>query len=182
MLLKLGNMMRWMMLFHQQIVYLEDELEYNDSYLSLQRLRYADSFDSEIRVPEELLYLGIPKFTIQPIVENALVHGLQENGMSGTISIDVQQRGRDLQICVSDNGMGMAPDVLARLRAHITKQQKDPSFGIGMQNVHSRIQMLFGNAYGIAIDSTRSQGTAVTITLPAIPKKEMEQLVSTCDR
>lgn len=177
MLMQLGRLFHWMIQLDKRIVYLEDEVEYNESYLNLQKLRYEDNFESQIDVQDEALYLGIPKFTLQPIIENALHHGLQENGLTGKIHVRVCVRGPDLVVQVSDNGSGMTPDTLLRLQRHITGQQEDNQFGIGMRNVHSRIQMLFGAAYGVSVCSEPDRGTVVTITLPAIAKKEMEQLI-----
>lgn len=178
MLMKLGNLFRWMILMDQRIVYLEDEVDYNESYLSLQRIRYEDSLESEIDIDGEALYLGVPKFILQPIVENALQHGLQENGIAGRISIVARIREQTLRITVTDNGSGMPADRLRRLERHIHGEEKDPQFGIGIRNVHSRIRMLFGPPYGVEVESAPGLGTTVTISLPAIPKKEMERNVS----
>lgn len=175
MLMQLGQMFHWMIQLDKRIVYLEDEIEYNEAYLNLQKLRYEDSFESEIDVSDEALYLGVPKFTLQPIIENALLHGLKENGLSGLIAVSAHVEGNRLILRVSDNGSGMDAESLARLQRHIVGAQDCPEFGIGMKNVHSRIQMLFGSDYGIQIRSAPNEGTSVTITLPAVAKKEMEK-------
>lgn len=177
MLMQLGQIFHWMIQLDKRIVYLEDEIEYNEAYLSLQKLRYEDSFESEIIASDEALYLGVPKFTLQPIIENALLHGLKENGLSGLIAVKARVEQDILVVQVSDNGSGMDPESLQRLQRHITGQESNPKFGIGMQNVHSRIQMLFGGDYGIKVWSAPEQGTTVTITLPAVAKKEMEKTV-----
>lgn len=177
MLMQLGQMFHWMIQLDKRIVYLEDEIEYNEAYLSLQKLRYEDSFESEIIVSDEALYLGVPKFTLQPIIENALLHGLKENGLSGLITVKAHVEQDILILQVTDNGSGMDQESLLRLQRHIAGQENDPIFGIGMQNVHSRIQMLFGSDYGVKIRSAPGEGTSVTITLPAVAKKEMEKTV-----
>lgn len=174
MLIQLGRLFHWMIQLDKQIVYLEDEIEYNESYLSLQSLRYQDSFQSHFHVEAEALYFGIPKFTLQPIIENALKHGLYDNGMAGKIDVHVYTQDSLLILKVCDNGCGMAPNTLIQLQHHITDAIADLQYGIGMKNVHSRVQMLFGSKYGINIESTPNLGTTVTITLPAIAKKEME--------
>lgn len=177
MLIQLGRLFHWMIQLDKQIVYLEDEVEYNESYLTLQRLRYGDSFEAQLEIEDEALYLGIPKFTLQPIIENALHHGLQENGLTGLIHVRIYVDGSTLILKVIDNGSGIPAQTLLRLQQHITGQQNDPDFGIGMRNVHSRIQMLFGVEYGVCISSELNIGTTITITLPAIDKKEMAALV-----
>ena len=177
MLMQLGQMFHWMIQLDKRIVYLEDEIEYNEAYLRLQKLRYEDSFESRITVPDDALYLGVPKFTLQPIIENALLHGLKENGISGLIAVDVHIEQQMLVLRVCDNGSGMDEAMLHQLQQHITGEESRPEFGIGMKNVHSRIQMLFGGDYGVIVQSAPNNGTTVTITLPALAKKEMEKKV-----
>jgi len=177
MLLQLGQLFRWMIQLDKRIVYVEDEIEYNKSYLNLQRLRYSDSFESELIVDDEALYLGIPKFTLQPVIENALLHGLDENGIVGKITVIIRLEDSVMHIQVNDNGSGIEPEVLQDLQRHISGDAEFPCFGIGLRNVHSRIQMLFGSEYGISISSKVGAGTTVHITIPAIEKKKMEKLV-----
>lgn len=177
MLMQLGRLFHWMIQLDKRIVYLEDEIEYNESYLALQRLRYSDSFEAQIEVEDEALYLGIPKFTLQPIIENALHHGLQENGIAGLIHVRIYVDSPNLILTVSDNGRGIPEQTLRQLQQHITGKKNDPHFGIGVKNVHSRIQMLFGAEYGVHIISQLNAGTTITITLPAMDKKEMAALV-----
>lgn len=175
MLMKFGNLFHWMISMDQRIVYLEDELDYNESYLSLQKMRYEDSFDSTFDVPDELLYMGIPKFTLQPIVENALLHGLKENGLRGRIRVTVREENGILVLRVCNNGAQMPPEQLERLQAHIEGRVRDPQFGIGMRNVHSRIQLMFGADYGVRIRNTTAGETEVTVTFPAASKRDMER-------
>ncbi len=178
MLLQFGQIFHWMIQLDKSIVYVEDEIEYNEAYLSLQKIRYKDSFESVIHVQEEALYLGLPKFSLQPIVENALQHGLNENGLTGTISISVEVREDVLVVAVHDDGEGMPPERLKQLQAHIRGEKNHAAFGIGMRNVHSRIQMLFGPQYGVRVNSVFGKGTTVTIEVPALAKKEMERSTS----
>ena len=177
MLSKLGNMFRWMMQYEKQFVYLEDEVEYVTSYLYLQSLRFQDRMDSQIQIDDELMYLGIPKFTLQPIVENALRHGLQA---TDHLFIRVQGRVENemLKIIVRDNSGGIAADKLEQLRKHISGEGELHEFGIGLKNVNMRLTMLFGEACGLTIECPDPGGTQVTITLPAMDKKEMEKYVS----
>ena len=179
MLAQLGNLFHWTVMMDKQIVYLEDEVDYIDSYLNLQRLRYDDSFDTEVDIDADALYLGVPKFTLQPLVENALLHGLKENSLSGLIAIRAYCENKTLVLTVSDNGSGMSAQTLEKLVQHIRKEDSSSAdFGIGMQNVQARINLLFGSDYGITVESTPSCGTTVTVRIPAIAKKEMEVYVS----
>ena len=179
MLAQLGNLFHWMVMMDKQIVYLEDEVDYVDSYLNLQRLRYDDSFDTELDIDADTLYLGVPKFTLQPIVENALLHGLKENKLSGIIAIRAHCEGQTLVLTISDNGSGMSAKTLEKLVQHMRKENASCNdFGIGMQNIQARINLLFGRDYGITVESAPNCGTTVTVRIPAIAKKEMETYVS----
>lgn len=179
MLAQMGTLFRWMIQMEKQIVYIEDEVDYIESYLSLQSYRYNYSFEYECNIPNSILYLGIPKFTLQPIVENALLHGLKENGLEGCIIINAKTEGDNLILSVTDDGKGMNAETLDKLRNHISKgSPANDEFGIGVQNVNSRIALLFGDNYGVNINSTPNHGTEVTITIPAMLKKEMDNYVS----
>lgn len=175
MLLQLGQLFHWIIQMDQRIVYLEDEIDYNEAYLELQKLRYDDSFEYEFRIPNDVLYLGIPKFTLQPIIENAIRHGFWENTIPGLITISAEQKHDRLYLYVADNGTGMTPQRLEQLQSHILNAAALPGFGIGIRNVHKRIQLLFGGEYGVSVESQQGHGTTVTITLPALPKNEMER-------
>jgi sensor histidine kinase YesM len=176
MLAKLGNMFRWMMQYDERFVYLEDEIEYVTSYLCLQQVRFQDRIDIDLDVADNLMYLGLPKFTLQPVVENALMHGL---GQGRRLRLALGARAEDgrLILSVKDDGPGIDPERLKRLLAHIEGDAPDGEFGIGLRNVHQRLKMLFGDAYGLIIESPPRGGTAVTIALPALGKKEMEKHV-----
>lgn len=177
MLANLGSLFRWMVQFNQDIVYLDDEIEYINSYLELQKFRFEEKINAYLDVPTEYLYFGIPKFTIQPIVENALTHGIPTSEHPLTVRISFLKKKESLILIVSDNGVGMSEEVLTALREHITGQEPHAPFGVALRNVHMRIQLLFGKQFGLSINSELHQGTEVTVTLPALPKKEMEKYV-----
>lgn len=177
MLSKLGNLFRWMIQFNQDIIYLEDEVDYIESYLELQKLRFGEKVQVLIDVPAAVLYFGIPKFTLQPIVENAIHHGIGTGTKVLEISICAAQEGQDMKILVEDTGRGMDNETLHRLQNHIYGKERDTKFGVALWNVHTRIQLLFGPPYGLTISSAPYQGTQITILLPGQPKKEMEMHV-----
>ena len=108
-----------------------------------------------------------------------MLHGLKENSLSGLIAIRAYCKNQTLVLTVSDNGSGMSAQTLEKLVQHIRKEDSSSAdFGIGMQNVQARINLLFGSDYGITVESTPSCGTTVTVRIPAIAKKEMEVYVS----
>ena len=180
MLKRLGNLFQWMIHFDENIIYIEDEMEYIESYLDLQKFRFQDQLTVMFDVPIQFYYLGIPRFTLQPIIENALSHGAPNNRPL-CISIQFTVSDELLTITVTDNGTGLAETDLQKLNLHIQGIQEFSEFGVALRNIHTRIQMLFGTQYGIFINSTHYQGTTVTITLPAKEKKELENYVQTTD-
>jgi two-component system sensor histidine kinase YesM len=174
MLEKLGSLFRWIMRFDTKYVYLEDEIEYLESYLSLQRLRLGDCVDWKINIPSRLRFSEIPKFILQPAIENAVVHGLADREDHIRIVLSAKTEKGFLIITVADNGRGMSGESLGRFRSHIAGEITWPGFGIGMLNVHSRIRMLFGDPCGIIVESEERKGTVITITLPEIDKRGPE--------
>lgn len=149
---------------------LSDELRITESYLHLQKLRHDDlSYNIEVSgaAPDYRLLA----LTIQPLVENALIHGCEAR--SGAISIDIAVRagGGALSVSVSDNGVGMDAATLARVRERLehcddSELVEAGSGGIGLINIQRRIRLAFGAGWGLAIDSRPGSGTAVTLTLP----------------
>ena len=177
MLAHFGALFRCMIQFNDDIIYIEDEMDYIDSYLTLQKFRFGDKVSVQTDAPPEILFLGIPRFTLQPIVENALAHAPGPSHKTLNIFIRFELQNDKLHLIVSDNGLGMPEDVLHKLRLHISGVKNFPEFGIALRNVHTRIQLLFGDEYGLSIHSTPYQGTTVKVLLPIIEKEENEYYV-----
>ena len=115
---------------------------------------------------------------LQPIVENAIYHGMEYMEDSGTILVTAEMKDGDLQIVVSDNGLGMTPEQAAKLLTGDPMRpdtRRKPGSGVGLKNVQSRIHLYFGEQYGLTIDSEPDEGTRVIIRLPAIPYGTMEE-------
>lgn len=148
------------------MVSLQEEMEYTYKYLFIQKKRFADKFDFAIEIRPEYLAARIPKLVIQPIVENAIIHGIDEYGDPMHIKITAREADGTLLICVSDDGIGMPPEKLKHLR-----EFSGDGGGVGLKNVHERIQLTFGSAYGVEIKSAECEGTTVTVRIPA----EMEK-------
>lgn len=181
MLKELGNLFRWMISFKQDIIYIEDELEYIETYLDLQRFRFQDKLSVDIDVPSDIYYYGIPRFTLQPLLENALSHG-SPNNHDLLISVRFIVKEQTLTISVSDNGPGIGEETLRKLNLHIQGRRTFSEFGVALRNIRSRIQLLFGKEYTVTVESKYNQGTTVIVSLPAKEKEEMEQDVQTIDR
>ena len=150
-----------------EFITLEDELELVDRYIDIQSLRFEDRFTCEIDVPDRLQSCLVPKLVLQPLVENAIIHGVVDRE-DGYIKLQAEEQEGDLLLAVYDNGCGVPPDVLARLNS---EDQKIPGEHLGLFNVSSIIRLHFGEKYGISAETTPGDGSCVRLLLP-IQKKE----------
>lgn len=148
----------------------EEELHCR-SYLEIQKFRYQDILDYRISFPEELYPYTTLKLTLQPIVENAIYHGIKNKRSKGLISVSARMTGGgEIEFTVSDNGMGMMPAELESLKERIsgrTETAADNIHGIGLRNVNERIHLNYGSQYGIRVESRYGSGTTVTVLIPA---------------
>ena len=150
----------------KDIISIREELAHVRSYLEIQQVRYQDILRYEITVPEDLYEYKIPKITIQPLVENALYHGIKNKRGQGTITVTGERSENGFVLYVRDNGIGMTQDRLNEVRAGIQKLSYTGKEIYGLYNVNERIRLNFGETYGISIESTYGEGTCVSISLP----------------
>lgn len=148
----------------------KNEIEHVKAYLSVQNLRYDNQISLEIDVDEDILSYEVLKITFQPIVENAIQHGiLQRPDRSGTIRITGSKSGQVLTFGISDNGVGMSEEKLAGIAQH---RQSDEFHGYGIKNIIERITLQYGPEFGISFESTPGAGTKVTLVIPALLSKQ----------
>ena len=152
----------------KEIVTIRDELQHARSYLEIQQIRYQDILTYEIDVPEDLFDYQIPKITIQPIVENALYHGIKNVRGGGTITVTGKDEGETMLIQVKDNGKGMKPERLKEITKGLAGEKLEDTAIYGLYNVNERIRLSFGEEYGISIESEYEKGSCVSIRLPKI--------------
>ena len=152
----------------KEIVTIRDELQHVRSYLEIQQIRYQDILKYEIDVPEELFDYQIPKITIQPIVENALYHGIKNKRGGGTIVVSGKDEGETMLIQVKDDGKGMKPERLKEINKDLTGTKLENTAIYGLYNVNERIRLSFGEEYGITVESTYEVGSCISIRLPKI--------------
>lgn len=150
----------------KDIISIREELAHVRSYLEIQQVRYQDILRYEITVPEDLYEYKIPKITIQPLVENALYHGIKNKRGQGTITVTGKSKENGFVLYVRDNGIGMTQERLNEVRAGIQKLSYTGKEIYGLYNVNERIRLNFGETYGISIESTYGEGTCVSISLP----------------
>ena len=168
MVLAFAGLMRYSIYYGSTVVALGTDIEYINDYLMLQKLRYNRRLTYSIDIPEELQECMIPKLLLQPIVENSLAHGLVD---VIHITIKAEHTEDILTISVEDNGKGIDPDNLELLRNSLEKDSIYKEH-IGLYNSHRVIKLLYGNSYGLEIDSCN--GTVVTIRLPFMLESEDE--------
>lgn len=147
----------------EDIISLAAERNHVASYLEIQQVRYSDILQYEIRIPDELLDCRVPKLILQPLVENALYHGIKNRRGLGMIRITGEAAGDDLLLKVADNGVGMDEAQLAALQNGL---YHDRHTGLGLVNVHKRIRLYCGQRYGLSFASKKGEGTTVTVLLP----------------
>ncbi len=153
----------------RDMITIREELIHAKSYLEIQQFRYQDILEYEIDVPDEFGECMIPKITIQPLVENALYHGIKNKRGGGRIVICGRAEDDDIIISVSDDGIGMTPERLAEVTEGLVGGDHSDSAIYGLYNVNERIKLKFGERYGIALYSTYNEGTACDIRLPMSP-------------
>ena len=150
----------------KELVRVREELSHARSYLEIQQIRYQDILSYEIDVPEILFEYEIPKITIQPIVENALYHGIKNRRGGGKITITGEEGENDYRIIVTDDGIGMEKARLLEITEGLAGKNPGDVKIYGLYNVNERIKLFYGEEYGISIESEYDRGTEVVIRLP----------------
>lgn len=150
-----------------ELIPIEKELQHAESYLLIQKFRYKNQFTYHFTVDEGCLHNLCNKITLQPIIENAITHGLDLLVEPGHIEIEVCSDGDDILFRVRDDGIGMAPEQVTQL---LNNEPRDRT-GIGIKNVNDRLRIYFGPQYGLSIESVPDEGTTVTIRMPRVPEE-----------
>ncbi|MGI6005604.1 MAG: sensor histidine kinase [Christensenellales bacterium] len=166
------------------LVSLDEELRTLDYYLTIQKYRFRDKFKvvKHIENPERCLNTKIPKLTIQPIVENAIYHGLETKRGHGVITISVYPVQSRLMVTISDNGVGIDEETVKKLNAQMNsdiasfaEDTGERGVGIALVNINERIKLCYGEGYGITVYSTLGAGTDVELSIPLLQMPRMEE-------
>ncbi|GIO37420.1 two-component sensor histidine kinase [Paenibacillus antibioticophila] len=167
MILSLSNQLKYVIDYGEEKVSIESELDNIKDYFYIISVRYDQRFDLNCHIASDVdVKWRILKLSLQPIVENAIHHGLRQKGR-GTIGITAERRDKDIVITVYDDGVGMSANTLARLNEMLNDPQATGK-NIGLKNVHERIRSVFGDRYGIAINSREHIGTSIVLTFPIV--------------
>jgi two-component system sensor histidine kinase YesM len=154
----------------QDWITIRQEIEHVKSYLTIQKMRYRDILDYKLEVDEDILDGTILKLTLQPLVENALYHGIKNKRNGGTITVCARRADQNVVLLeVQDDGVGFTPYKLARIQEEINNDSDEITLkesGFGLENVNKRIKLFYGKQYGLSIGSHYLEGTRVTVAIP----------------
>lgn len=152
-----------------EIIRLSEEIKHVESYLIIQMARYEGKLNYEIRVAEELEGCSVLKLILQPLVENAIYHGIKTKRGSGRIRIEAVKEHHKIRLRVEDDGLGMKPEQIEYVRMGL-QGSENPEFksGYGLFNVHERIRLTYGATYGVQVDSEYGKGTRIDVYLPFV--------------
>lgn len=165
----LSNLLRNMAKGVQDKVSVRDELALLNDYIVIQSVRYVDSFEFVNNVDEKYYDYYIVKMTLQPIVENAIIHGVCAADKFGTITVDIHDDEKYLYICVTDNGNGMTQEEIEKLMSLNAPASKKGMNGIGFSNANKRLKLAYGKDCGLSVESVKGEYTKVTAKI----KKEV---------
>ena len=157
----------------REIIPLSNEMDHVRSYLYIQKVRYEDKLNYEIDVPEELLTLRVNKLILQPLVENAIYHGIKQKRGAGHILVCARREGAHLYIRVEDDGAGMTQEKCDLLNAELSRPAgMEYDHGYGIFNVNDRIRLSYGKDYGLRYEINSSSGITVILTCPAVSRED----------
>ena len=154
------------------------ELAVVKDYLSIISIRFKDRFKYIYALDEELMDVEIPRFILQPLIENAVYHGLEPKPGSGTLRIACEKDGNNgLRFVIADDGLGMSEGTLSRLRERLLVKAaaedgvRPDDLGLALPNIQARIRHIYGKPYGLSVESEENRGTTITLTLPCRRKE-----------
>lgn len=148
------------------ITSVENEIELASQYMYIQKLRYMEYLDYKIDNYINLTNYVIPKLTLQPLLENAIYHGIKTKQETGVIRLKVIEHAENIEFIIEDNGIGMEKNVLAQVKDSLDYEENKEVMTFGLYSINRRIQLFFGKEYGLTIDSTKGEYTRVTLVIP----------------
>lgn len=175
MVVTLSDFFREILSKGKEFISIKEEEKHISSYLQIQEMRYRDILEYDIQLDQVIYKYQILKLTLQPVVENALYHGIKYKRAKGCIHIHGEKEGDIIRLTVRDDGVGMDEDELEQLRQQIEKPCQETEKGFGLANVNERIHMYFGPEYGMKIQSQKGKGTTVEIVIPALLEAPVEK-------
>lgn len=162
-----------------ELIPFKDEILHISSYLEIQKMRYGEKFNYEIKIDEGLLEVFTIKLILQPLIENAIYHGIKQKNGIGQIDVMVKTCEQDINIQIIDNGIGIHPLKLQMINKRLTENVIVDKDGYGIYNVNERIHLYFGadSNYGLTLQSKQDEGTMAQLLLPIISREDVEEYV-----
>ena len=164
MIASLSNLFRYNLKMSEQVVFLEQELKIVDDYIYIQKMRFGERICYERDLPDDIRDIQIPSFTLQPLVENAVVHGISKKEMGGRIHLRVWRQDGDVRITVADTGAGMSGEQLDDIRKAV-KERRTAKVGIGLGNIYKRVHLMYEHG-DVQIYSKKECGTVILMKIP----------------
>ena len=168
MITQLASLFRISLSKGKTVIKIEDEVKHARNYMNIQKIRYKNSFEVDFQIEEDILDGCIVKLVLQPLLENAIYYGMEFMDGEGEIHVRGYRKDKDVYLEVEDNGLGMPEEEAAELLNGKERPHKHGS-GVGLVNVHSRLKLRFGEAYGLVIHSCPDEGMMVQIHIPYVP-------------
>lgn len=150
------------------------EIDHLKNYVFVMNVRMREEVKYNFHIEETVLLDSIPRISIQPLVENALKHGLKNKHGKKTVEVRAEEKDDNLQICVIDNGVGMNSEEINRKLKENDRSIVESGDSIGIFNINARRKLLYGEEYGVFVESVIGEGTCVTIRIPRMKIKEVE--------
>lgn len=150
----------------EEFIQVRGEKELIERYLFLQSKRYKNKFKYSVKISDEILDYYIPKLILQPFVENAIVHGLENNSEESFVEVIGEKEGENLKFIIKDNGPGMSEETLEKLKRFIESENIEEKVGYAIRNVNERLRLYYGDKYELKIESRQGEGTTISLILP----------------
>ncbi|HEY8500783.1 MAG TPA: sensor histidine kinase, partial [Clostridia bacterium] len=167
----LSNIFRYSMNMQEPLTTIEKEIIHIKNYMYVMNVRMMNSIDIDIKIDPNLWNECIPRISLQPLVENSILHGLKNKHGEKRIEIVAAPCGEDMIISVIDNGVGMDADKINKQLESSNYNALEKGFSIGLDNINARVKLLFGDKYGVHIESAKGEGSKVTLRIPRVGSK-----------
>ena len=170
----LGRMFRYSIKTESELVPLKEELRHTADYSIIQEIRFNHQYMLKIKVPEECMDIVVLKLILQPLVENALYHGLNYCKNGNEICVAAKLENTDMILSVEDNGIGLSQEKISQLREMLNEKPEFSELGqrcansIGIKNIHTRIQLYYGKKYGLFLEEQPEKGAKISIIIPIL--------------
>ncbi|MDR2940133.1 MAG: histidine kinase [Clostridiales bacterium] len=164
----LSNMFRYSLNMETPFATLGEEIRHIKNYMYVMNVRMNNSVELKIKVDSNLLDLRLPRLSIQPLVENALIHGLKNKLGDKKVIVMAEQIGESLSLSIEDNGLGMDAEEMSKKLQSANDDALKQNRGIGLRNINARVKLLYGEVFGISVRSGAGLGSTVTLTIPVI--------------